>query len=118
MVSRRGKSERLSIAVNSQAAAASALQHTVEIVTLRPDPADQFTKFELAACATEVQAGQVMTDQALEAHDAGQLSPVDAAALKLYGGSSEIMKVIVAKDPRPLSHVAAAGPSWGGRKCH
>jgi acyl-CoA dehydrogenase len=130
--------ERLSIAVNSQAAAASALQHTVETVTRRPQPADQHTKFELAACATEVQAGQAMTDQALEAHDAGELSPADAAALKLYctelqgrvvdrclqihgtdgyrarsrmgrayadgrvsriyGGSSEIMKVIVAKD--------------------
>jgi len=130
--------ERLSIAVNSQAAAASALQHTVEVVAGRPESADQHTKFELAACATEVHAGQAMTDQALELHDAGELSPGDAAALKLYctelqgrvvdrclqihgadgyrtrsrmgrayadgrvsriyGGSSEIMKVIVAKE--------------------
>ena len=130
--------ERLSIAVNSQAAAGEALRHTVDVVSGRQGPADQHTKFELAACATEVQAGQAMTDQALEAHDAGELSPADAAALKLYctelqgrvvdrclqihgaegyrvrspmgrayadgrvsriyGGSSEIMKVIVAKE--------------------
>jgi alkylation response protein AidB-like acyl-CoA dehydrogenase len=130
--------ERLSIAVNSQAAAAAALEHTVAVLTASSGPRDQNTRFEVAACAVEVQAGQALIDQALDAHDAGELSAADAAALKLfctelqgrvvdrclqlhgpagyaqrstmgrlyadgrvsriYGGSSEIMKVIVAKE--------------------
>jgi acyl-CoA dehydrogenase len=130
--------ERLSIAVNSQAAAAAALEHTVQTLKASVGPKRQHTKFEVAACAVEVQAGQALVDQALDAHDAGELSAADAAGLKLfctelqgrvvdrclqlhgeagyakrstmgrlyadgrvsriYGGSSEIMKVIVAKD--------------------
>jgi len=130
--------ERLSIAVNSQAAAAAALEHTVETLTGAGEAQPQHTKFEVAACAVEVQAGQAMVDQALDAHDAGELGAADAAALKLfctelqgrvvdrclqlhgpegyarrsaigrayadgrvsriYGGSSEIMKVIVARE--------------------
>lgn len=98
----------------------------------------QNTKFVLAECSTEVQAAQALLDNALEAHDAGELSPADAARLKLfttevqarvvdkclqvhggygyileypiarlytdarvtriYGGTSEIMKSIIAKD--------------------
>lgn len=125
--------ERLSIGINSQAAAASALARTVEAV----GAVGQHAKFELAACATDVRAGQALVDQALDAHEAGELTPDDAAAVKLYctelqgrvvdrclqlhglsgcarsstigrayadarvsriyGGSSEIMKVIVAK---------------------
>jgi alkylation response protein AidB-like acyl-CoA dehydrogenase len=97
----------------------------------------QSVKFALAGCRAEVDAGQAFADQALEAHAAGELTPADAAAVKLYctelqgrvadrcvevlgldgysrrgpvgrayadarvsriyGGSSEIMKVIVAK---------------------
>jgi alkylation response protein AidB-like acyl-CoA dehydrogenase len=97
----------------------------------------QLTKFTLASCQTEVDAGQALADQALDAHVSGELTPSDAATLKLYatelqgrvtdrcvqllgpngysrstpigrafadarvsriyGGSSEIMKVIVAK---------------------
>jgi alkylation response protein AidB-like acyl-CoA dehydrogenase len=130
--------ERLSIAVNSQAAAASALGHTVQRFVAADGESSQHTKFELAACAAEVQAGQAMIDCALDAHDAGELTASDAASLKLfctelqgrvtdrclelfgpsgyertsligrlyadgrvsriYGGSSEIMKVIIAKD--------------------
>ena len=139
--------ERLSIALNAQAAAASTLRRTLEHVQQRDgipaDPThpahstDQATKFALAGCQTEVDAGQALADQALEAHVAGELTPADAATLKLYatelqgrvtdrcvqllglagysrtspigrafadarvsriyGGSSEIMKVIVAK---------------------
>ncbi len=129
--------ERLSIAVNSQAAAAAALSATVEIVRAQPGRPAQPVKFELAACATDVAAGQALVDQALAAHEAGELSPADAAMVKLhatetqgrvvdrcvqvlgesglrrssplgrafadarvsriFGGSSEIMKVIVSQ---------------------
>jgi alkylation response protein AidB-like acyl-CoA dehydrogenase len=128
--------ERLSIGVNSQAAAVAALAAAVELVGAGPRPG-QHVKFELAACATDVAAGQAIVDQALAAHEVGELSPADAAMVKLfctelqgrivdrcvqllgpkgvqrssrlgrayadarvsriYGGSSEIMKVIVSQ---------------------
>jgi alkylation response protein AidB-like acyl-CoA dehydrogenase len=128
--------ERLSIGVNSQAAAVAALAAAVELVEAGPRPG-QHVKFELAACATDVAAGQALVDSALAAHEAGELSASDAAMVKLfctelqgrvtdrcvqlvgakgiqrnsrlgrayadarvsriYGGSSEIMKVIVSQ---------------------
>lgn len=143
-------SERLSIAINSQASAVAALDCTVEALagggaaTSNGDGEKkgaglpQRVKFELAACSTEVEAGQSLVDRALEANADGELTPADAAAAKLYctelqgrvvdrclqlhgaagyekdarigrfyadarvtrifGGSSEIMKVIVAQD--------------------
>jgi acyl-CoA dehydrogenase len=135
--------ERLSIAVNSQAAALRAVELTVDYVSSREAfgttvGSFQNTKFELAACATDVEAGQALLDRALSAHEAGDLSPADAAKVKLfctelqgrvvdrclqlhggygyileypiakayadarvtriYAGSSEIMKTIIAKD--------------------
>jgi alkylation response protein AidB-like acyl-CoA dehydrogenase len=128
--------ERLSIAVNSQAAASAALAWTVD--DLRGTGAGQDAKFTLARCAAEVSAGQALIDQALLRHVADQLSGSDAAIAKLYctelqgrvvdqclmlanpsralrsesrignayldgrvsriyGGSSEIMKVIIAQ---------------------
>jgi alkylation response protein AidB-like acyl-CoA dehydrogenase len=127
--------ERLSIAVNSQAAATAALAHTV--AALAGSGVGQHAKFELAACATEVQAGQTLVDHALADLEAGELTGADAALTKLYctelqgrvadrcvqllgpagfrrgtelgrayldgrvsriyGGSSEIMKVIVSQ---------------------
>ncbi|QBF47121.1 acyl-CoA dehydrogenase family protein [Janibacter limosus] len=135
--------ERLSIAVNSQAAAARAVETTVEYVMQRQAfgttvGSFQNTKFELAACATDVEAGQSLLDRALLAHEKGELTPADAAKVKLfctelqgrvvdrclqlhggygyileypiarayadarvtriYAGSSEIMKTIIAKD--------------------
>jgi alkylation response protein AidB-like acyl-CoA dehydrogenase len=135
--------ERLSIAVNSQAAAAQAVRTTVDYVTQRQAfgttvASFQNTKFELAACATEVAAGQALLDAALAAHEAGELTTADAAKVKLfctelqgrivdrclqlhggygymleypiarayadarvsriYAGSSEVMKVIIARD--------------------
>jgi acyl-CoA dehydrogenase len=134
--------ERLSIAVNSQAAAAKALADTVEYTKARKAfgttvSSFQNTKFELAACATDVEAGQSLLDRALVAHEAGELTAADAAIVKLfctelqgrvidrclqlhggygymleypiarayadarvsriYAGSSEVMKVIIAK---------------------
>ncbi len=132
--------ERLSIAINSQAAAAATLAVTVEAMRAgRGEPAPgQHVKFELAACAAELSAGQALVDTALAANAGGELAAADAAAVKLYctelqgrvadrclqlhgpdgygaetrigrafadarvsriyGGSSEIMKVIVAKE--------------------
>jgi alkylation response protein AidB-like acyl-CoA dehydrogenase len=130
--------------VNSQAAAAKALRDTIEYTKGRRAfgttvSSFQNTKFELAACTTEIEAGQSLLDRALLAHEDGKLSAVDAAMVKLYctepqgrvidgclqlhggysymieypiarayadarvsriyGGSSEVMKVIIA---RPL----------------
>lgn len=134
--------ERLSIAVNAQSSAASTLARTVEYVTGRKAfgttiGSFQNTKFVLAECATEVLAGQTLLDAALTAQDSGDLTPAEAAQVKLYctemqgrvvdrclqlhggygfmaefpvarawtdarvqrifGGSSEIMKTIIAK---------------------
>jgi alkylation response protein AidB-like acyl-CoA dehydrogenase len=98
----------------------------------------QNTKFELAACKADVDAVEAVVDRAVEAHDSGELTAPDAAAVKLfctetaarvidrclqlhggygyineypiarlyadnrvhriYGGTSEVMKVIIAKD--------------------
>jgi acyl-CoA dehydrogenase len=129
--------ERLSIAVNSQAAAAAALSWTVE--RLRGNNIGQEVKFTLAQCAADVAAGQALIDQALLRHVSDRLSGSDAAIAKLYctelqgrvvdrcltlwepstalradslignayldgrvsriyGGSSEIMKVIIGHD--------------------
>ncbi|SEB58867.1 acyl-CoA dehydrogenase family protein [Streptomyces melanosporofaciens] len=81
--------ERLSIAVNAQAAARFALDTTLAYVRGRtvfgqPLAALQNTKFELADCATDVEAGQAFVDRALDDHDAGVLDPADAAKLKLF----------------------------------
>jgi acyl-CoA dehydrogenase len=81
--------ERLSIAVNAQAAARFALDTTLDYVRGRtvfgqPLAALQNTKFELAECATDVEAGQALVDRALEDHDAGVLDPADAAKVKLF----------------------------------
>ena len=134
--------ERLSIALNSQAAAEAALRMTVGYVADRkafgkPISSFQNTRFELAACSAEIEAGRALADAALEAHDNGEFTASDAARLKLfctemhgrvvdrclqlfggygymleypiarayadarvariYGGSNEIMKVIIAK---------------------
>ncbi|WP_354698563.1 Acyl-CoA dehydrogenase [Paraconexibacter sp. AEG42_29] len=132
--------ERLSIALNAQAAAVAALDQTVAAVQRRTQDEgapDQATKFALAGCHADVAAGQALADRALDAHEQRDLDPADAAAVKLfctelqgtvadrclqvlgaaaynrvdpvgrafadarvsriYGGSTEIMKVIVAK---------------------
>lgn len=74
--------ERLSIAVNSQAAASAALEWTVEeFVGSNPG---QEVKFALATCATEVAAGQALIDQAIRRHLNGSLSETDAARAKLF----------------------------------
>ena len=135
--------ERLTIAVNAVSTAQAAIRLASEYAQERksfgqPLSSFQNTKFVLAECSTETTAAQAMLDQALEAHDAGELSPADAARVKLfttevqgrvidnclqvhggygyileypiarlytdarvtriYGGTSEVMKTIIAKD--------------------
>jgi acyl-CoA dehydrogenase len=81
--------ERLTIAVGALAAARAALELTVEYVKERkafgtPVASFQNTKFELAAVATEVEAGQALVDRAVMRLVDGDLSGVDAAKVKLF----------------------------------
>ncbi|MFF8958047.1 acyl-CoA dehydrogenase family protein [Streptomyces sp. NPDC014894] len=135
--------ERLGAALNAYAGASGAIGFARDYVRERqvfgrPVAAFQNTKFVLAECAAEVAAAQAFVDRALEAHAAGELTPADAARLKLfctetagrvidkclqlhggygymleypiarlyadtrvsriYAGTSEVMKTIIAKD--------------------
>ena len=134
--------ERLGIALWAYAQAAAAVRFATDYVrerTVFGKKVAEFqnTKFVLADCATQVTAMQTMVDRALEAEDAGEFTPADAAAVKLfttetaagvidkclqlhggygymreypiarlyadtrvtriYGGTSEVMRTIVAK---------------------
>ncbi|WP_327009843.1 acyl-CoA dehydrogenase family protein [Dactylosporangium sp. NBC_01737] len=81
--------ERLAIAVGSVAQAVTAHEQTVRYVrdrTVFGRPLGQFqnTKFELAAMAAELEAGQALLDAAVLAHLDGELTPADAAKTKLF----------------------------------
>jgi acyl-CoA dehydrogenase len=134
--------ERLTVAVGSVAQARSAIDAAIGYTRDRhvfgaPVSSFQNTKFELAACSTEVEAAQAMLDRAVVLHTDGDLSAADAARVKLfctemqqrvvdrclqlfggygymteypiarlytdarvariYAGTSEVMKVIIAK---------------------
>jgi acyl-CoA dehydrogenase len=134
--------ERLAIAVGSVAQSRAALDATIGYVKERtafgtPVASFQNTKFELAAVATDIEAGQALLDRAVLEHVRGELSVPDAAKVKLfctemqarvvdrclqlfggygymleypiarlfadarvariYGGTSEVMKVIISK---------------------
>ncbi|MEU5397915.1 acyl-CoA dehydrogenase family protein [Streptomyces sp. NPDC005963] len=135
--------ERLAIGVEAVARARAAVAFTQEYVRQRtvfgkPVGAFQNTKFVLAACETDVTAATALCDQALTLEETGDLTPADAARVKLhgtevagrvidkclqlhggygyileypiarmyadirvnriYGGTSEVMKTIIAKD--------------------
>lgn len=135
--------ERLAIGVEAAARARAAVDFTTEYVLARtvfgkPVASFQNTKFVLAECETEVAATQALCDQALHLEESGDLTPADAARVKLhgteaagrvidkclqlyggygymleypiarmyadirvnriYGGTSEVMKSIIAKD--------------------
>ncbi|WP_106399451.1 acyl-CoA dehydrogenase family protein [Actinocorallia populi] len=135
--------ERFSIAYGAYSQAVAAVEfakkYTQErLVFGKPVSSFQNTKFELAACQAEVDAAQAVVDRALEALDARELTPAEAASAKLfctevahrvidrclqlhggygfvneypiarlyadnrvnriYGGTSEVMKMIIAKD--------------------
>ncbi|WGL50375.1 acyl-CoA dehydrogenase family protein [Nocardioides sp. BP30] len=134
--------ERLSIAYGAYAQAQAAVWFAQKYTQERqvfgqPVASFQNTKFELAACQAKVDAMQAVADRALEALDADELSPAEAASAKLfcteaaaevidrclqlhggygymneypiarlyadsrvnriYGGTSEVMKMIIAK---------------------
>jgi len=134
--------ERLGIAVGAYAQAQAAVwfaqKYTQERQVFGQAVASfQNTKFELAACQAKVDAMQAVSDRALEALDAGELTAPEAASAKLfcteaaaevidrclqlhggygymneypiarlyadsrvnriYGGTSEVMKMIIAK---------------------
>jgi alkylation response protein AidB-like acyl-CoA dehydrogenase len=81
--------ERLTIAVASVSAASTSVRLAVEYVSEREVfgkrlSTFQNTKFELADCATQVEAGLALLDASLRAHDAGELTVPDAAKLKLF----------------------------------
>jgi acyl-CoA dehydrogenase len=134
--------ERLTVAVGSVSQARSAIAAAIDYTKNRkafgtPVASFQNTKFELAACSTDVEAGQAMLDRAVALHVEGELTAADAARVKLfctemqqrvidrclqlfggygymieypiarlytdarvariYAGTSEVMKVIIAK---------------------
>jgi acyl-CoA dehydrogenase len=140
--------ERLTIAVGSVAQSRAAVTAATEYAKTRlvfgkELSTFQNTKFELAACHTEVEAAQALLDKALRELVNGELSPADAAMVKLftsemqarvvdrclqifggygyiteypiarlyadarvtriYGGTSEVMKVIISKSMGLLS---------------
>ncbi|MFF5261681.1 acyl-CoA dehydrogenase family protein [Actinomadura viridis] len=81
--------ERLGIAVSSLAAAEVAIEDTAAYVRERavfgrPIASFQNTRFELAACATDTAAGRALLDRSLLDHDAGELTAVDAAKVKIF----------------------------------
>ena len=81
--------ERLTVAVGSVAQARSAIVAAIEYTRDRkvfgaPVSSFQNTKFELAACSTEVEAAQAMLDRAVTLHVEGELSAPDAARVKLF----------------------------------
>ncbi|MFE7420305.1 acyl-CoA dehydrogenase family protein [Rhodococcus sp. NPDC057529] len=90
--------ERLATAVNAQASAEAALDMTVEYVKERKAfgttiSSFQNTKFELASCAIEIEAGRTMVDRALEELDEGTLTAADAAKVKVY--STELQARVI-----------------------
>ncbi len=134
--------ERLTIAVGAVAQSRSAIAAAIEYTRSRrvfgtTVASFQNTKFELAACSTDVEAAQAMVDRATALHVEDALTPDDAARVKLfctemqhrvvdrclqlfggygymmeypiarlyndarvtriYAGTSEVMKVIIAK---------------------
>ena len=81
--------ERLAIAVGAVAQARAAIDLTLAYVqdrTVFGRAVAQFqnTKFELAAMAAELEAGQCLLDAAITALVGGELSGVDAAKTKLF----------------------------------
>ena len=110
--------ERLAIAVGAVAQARAAVETTIEYVKARKVfgttvSSFQNTKFELAAAATDAEAGQALLDNAISALVAGDLDPADAAktklvctemqarvvdrCLQLFGGYGYIMEYPIAR---------------------
>jgi acyl-CoA dehydrogenase len=81
--------ERLALSVGSVSQARAAIELTVAHTSGRQVGGTrlsrhQNTRFELAAAETEVDAAQAFVDRALEANATGELTPADAAKVKLF----------------------------------
>lgn len=81
--------ERLGIAIGAYAMSAAAVRFAHEYVNERTVfgrevASFQNTKFVLADCKADVDAMQAVCDRALEALDADDLTPADAASAKLF----------------------------------
>ncbi|HVU72661.1 MAG TPA: acyl-CoA dehydrogenase family protein [Mycobacteriales bacterium] len=81
--------ERLGVATLAVASMRRAVEVTIDYVRERevfgqPLGALQNTRFELADCATQVQAATAFVDAAVAAHCAGELTAEDAAGLKQW----------------------------------
>jgi len=81
--------ERLSVAVGAVAAAATALDRTIDHVRTRtafgaPIGALQHTRFQIAELATEIDIAQQYVDRCVTEHNQGMLGPVDAAKAKWW----------------------------------
>ncbi|MDK1476114.1 acyl-CoA dehydrogenase family protein [Streptomyces sp. 549] len=81
--------ERLGIALGAYAQAAAAVGFAQEYVSDRTVfgrsvASFQNTKFVLADCKSDVDAMQAVVDRALDALDADELTPADAASAKLF----------------------------------
>ncbi|MFE5797125.1 acyl-CoA dehydrogenase family protein [Streptomyces sp. NPDC056503] len=93
-------SERLTQSVQSLAAARAAVELAVEYtrerqVFGRPVASFQNTKFVLAECATELEAGQAMVDHAIVEYGAGRLTVPQVCTVKLF--TSETANRIIDK---------------------
>ncbi|WP_326808465.1 MULTISPECIES: acyl-CoA dehydrogenase family protein [unclassified Streptomyces] len=81
--------ERLGIALGAYAMSSAAVRFAHDYVKERTVfgkevASFQNTKFVLADCKADVDAMQAVVDRALEALDAGELTPADAASAKLF----------------------------------
>jgi acyl-CoA dehydrogenase len=81
--------ERLALSVGSVSQARAAIALTVAHASQRQVGGTtlnrhQHTRFELAAAETEVDAAQALVDRALEANASAELTPADAAKVKLF----------------------------------
>jgi acyl-CoA dehydrogenase len=89
MLGKNLPSERLAIAVGAIAQSRAALEMTIAYVTERKvfgQTVSQFqnTKFELASVTTDIEAAECMLDHAIFQLSRHELSPVDAAKVKLF----------------------------------
>jgi acyl-CoA dehydrogenase len=86
--------ERMTVAVGSVGQARGAVDAAVAYTRERklfgkPLSSFQNTKFELAACFTEVEAAQALLDRAILALVAGELTGADAALVKLFASEMQ-----------------------------
>jgi alkylation response protein AidB-like acyl-CoA dehydrogenase len=90
--------ERLSIAVAAIGAARTVFDYTLQYAKDRkafgrPIGSFQHSRFELAEMATQLEFAEVYLDKALEEHNAGRFTVVDAAMAKWW--TSELQKNVI-----------------------